>query len=233
MELETRNHVLVIFAKAPLVGQVKTRLCPPLSLTEAAELARCFLVDTVERAYHLPGVQVVLAITPAESEQLFRSLLPFPVEYLAQRGTSLGEREHNTFVDLLQRGATRVVLIGSDIPTLPLSHLQEAFHHLEDARCDVVFGPSNDGGYYLVGMRALHPELFENIPWSTSSVMTETLVQTQKHGLNIALVPAWHDVDDKDDLARLASEMAQPDNAIQAPRTRAFLKQLSFLQFGE
>ena len=219
-------NALVIFAKAPLVGQVKTRLCPPLSPETAAELARCFLVDTVERACRLPTVKVYLAITPAESEPLFRSLLPFPVEYLAQRGTSLGEREHNSFVDLFQHGATRMVLIGSDIPTLPLSHLQEAFQHLEDARGDAVFGPSSDGGYYLVGMRVLHPELFENISWSTSSVMADTLAQAEKHGLNVTFVPPWHDVDDKDDLARLVAELSRPDGHLHAPRTSAFLTQM-------
>ena len=219
-------NILVIFAKAPLVGQVKTRLSPPLSLIEAAELARCFLVDTVERACHLPTVRVYLAITPAESEPLFRALLPFPIEYIAQHGASLGEREHNIFVDLQQHGATRIVLIGSDIPTLPLSHLQKAFQHLEDAHCDAVFGPSSDGGYYLVGMHALHPQLFENITWSTSSVMAETLAQAQKHGLNVALVPTWYDVDDKDDLARLVAELSQPDGHVHAPRTKAFLTQL-------
>ena len=223
------SDVLVIFAKAPLAGQVKTRLCPPLSLAEAAELARCFLVDTVERACRLPGAQVVLAITPAGSEPLFRTLLPFPVEYLAQRGASLGEREHNVFADLLRRGATHVVLVGSDIPTLPLPHLREAFRSLEGTRCDAVFGPSGDGGYYLAGMRALHPELFENITWSTSSVMAETLAQAQRHGLDVALVPPWHDVDDKDDLARLVVELRQPDGDTRAPRTSAFLTQLGLL----
>ena len=223
------SNALVIFAKAPLVGQVKTRLCPPLSPEAAAELARCFLVDTVERACRLPTVKVYLAITPAESEPLFRSLLPFPVAYIAQRGISLGEREHNSFVDLLQHGATRMVLIGSDIPTLPLPHLQEAFQHLEDARGDAVFGPSSDGGYYLVGMRVLHPELFEHISWSTSSVMADTLAQAQKHGLNVTLVPPWHDVDDKDDLFRLVAELRQSDSDSQAPRTKTILTRLGLL----
>jgi uncharacterized protein len=222
------SNALVIFAKAPLVGQVKTRLCPPLLPEEAAELARCFLVDMVERACRLPTVQVYLAITPAESEPLFHSLLPFPVEYVVQRGVSLGEREYNVFDDLLQRGATCIVLIGSDIPTLPLSHLQEAFNHLEDSRGDAVFGPSSDGGYYLVGMRVLHPELFENIPWSTPSVMAETSAQARKHDLNITFVPSWHDVDDKDDLSRLVIELRHNSNT-HAPRTKACLVRLGLL----
>jgi len=133
------------------------------------------------------------------------------------------------FEDLLQRGATRIVLIGSDIPTLPLSHIQEAFYHLEDSHCDAVFGPSSDGGYYLVGMRALHPELFENIPWSTSSVMAETSAQARKHNLNVALVPSWHDVDNKDDLSLLVIELRQPNSDTHVPRTKAFLVRLGLL----
>src|SRR5581483_5043371 len=141
------SSVLVIFAKAPTAGQVKTRLCPPLTPAQAAELARCFLIDTVERACTLPSIQVYVAFTPAESENIFRTLLPFPVHYLPQRGNSLGERELNVFLDLQERGASRIVLIGSDIPTLPLAHLLEAFTALEDSQCDAVFGPSSDGGY--------------------------------------------------------------------------------------
>lgn len=194
----------------------------------AAELARCFLIDTVERACRLPTVQVYLAITPTESEPLFRSFLPFPVAYFAQRGTSLGEREYHSFVDLHQHGATRMVLIGSDIPTLPLAHLQEAFQHLEDERGDAVFGATRDGGYYLVGMRTPHPELFEHIAWSTPSVMADTRAQAERHGLALSFVPPWHDVDDKDDLARLATELRHPDSAAHAPRTKVFLTRLGF-----
>lgn len=222
-------NALVIFAKAPLVGQVKTRLCPPLSPEAAAQLAQCFLIDTVERACRLPSVRVFLAITPAGSEPLFRALLPFPVDYLVQRGESLGEREHNVFVDLLRRGATSIVLIGSDIPTLPLSHLQGAFHHLEDARTDAVFGPSRDGGYYLVGMRTLHSELFEHISWSTSSVMADTRAQAKQHGLHVTFVPPWYDVDNKDDLERLVAELRQPNSAARASKTKACLTRLGLL----
>jgi len=111
-------NALVIVAKAPVVGQVKTRLCPPLSTAEATELFRCFLIDTVARACTVPGVQACLAFTPADSEEIFRALLPFPVRYLPQRGNSLGERLVHIFADLLQDGFTRVVIMDSDSPTL-------------------------------------------------------------------------------------------------------------------
>jgi len=220
------SDALVIFAKAPVVGQVKTRLCPPLSLTEAAELAGCFLIDTVVQANALSGVQVYLAFTPPESEPIFRALLPVAVEYIPQRGDSLGERELNIFTDLFQRKHSCIVLIGSDIPTLPITYIQEAFTRLENEQCDAVFGPSQDGGYYLVGARAAHQMLFENITWSTSMVLTETIAQAHRHGLNIALLPSWYDIDDKDDLRRLAAELDQSHESSSAPRTQEFLIRL-------
>lgn len=219
-------NALAIFAKAPVAGEVKTRLCPPLAPAEAAELSRCFLVDTVERACTLATVQVYLAITPVESEPAFRALLPFPVQYIPQRGESLGEREVNVFADLLGQGFSSVVLIGSDIPTLPLAHLRAAFMQLEDPRCDAVFGPSHDGGYYLVGMRAVHRELFQHIAWSTSQVLAQTLAQARRHRLHVLLVPSWYDVDTAEDLRRLAADLGQRIGPEDAPRTRAYLTRL-------
>lgn len=219
------RNVLAIFAKAPVVGQVKTRLCPPLSPAEATELFRCFLTDTVARVCSLSDVQVYLAIAPTDSEPLFRSLLPFPVRYLPQRGDSLGEREVNLFIDLLGNGFDRVVLIGSDIPTLPLAHLRAAFTRLADPQCDAVFGPSSDGGYYLVGMRAVHRALFEDITWSTPQVLEQTLTQARRHGLSVSLVPPWYDIDTEEDLYRLARELSQGIGD-GAPRTQACLMQL-------
>lgn len=219
-------NALVIAAKAPVVGQVKTRLCPPLSAADATELFRCFLVDIAARACTVPDVQVCLAFTPADSEELFRNLLPFPLRYLPQRGHSLGERLVNIFADLCKDGFTRVVIIGSDSPTLPTAYLQEAFSALEDPTQDAVFGPSRDGGYYLVGARAVYPELFENITWSTSAVMGETLAQARHHDLNVALLPVWYDVDNGADLRKLAAELDRLDDDAAVPRTQAFLTQL-------
>jgi rSAM/selenodomain-associated transferase 1 len=223
------SSVLAIFAKAPLVGQVKTRLCPPLSPEKATELYRCFLLDSVARACSLPDVDVCLAFTPADGEPLFRELLPFPLRYLPQRGASLGEREANVFTDLLQAGYERVVIVGGDIPTLPLAHLDNAFTLLADPQNDVVIGPSADGGYYLLGARRLHPMLFENITWSTVTVFAETLAQAQLAGLQVAQVPVWYDVDEKDDLQKLIAELTPRGNMARAPRTRAVLERLGLL----
>lgn len=217
----------MIFAKAPVAGRVKTRLCPPLSPAEAAELSGCFLVDTVERACSLSGVQVYVAITPPDSEPTFRAFLPAAVHYVPQRGESLGEREANLFVDVLGLGFSGVVLIGSDIPTLPLGHLRAAFTQLADPQCDAVLGPSYDGGYYLVGMRAVHRELFENIAWSTSQVLAQTLAQARRHRLHVSLLPPWYDVDTLEDLQRLVDDLSRNGGAADAPRTRAYIERLA------
>ena len=212
-------NALAIFAKAPVAGQVKTRLCPPLTPEQAADLSRCFLLDTAERMCRLDAVQVFLAITPADSQPLFRSLLPFPVRYQPQRGASLGERQMNTLHDL----------IGSDIPSLPAAHVQAAFRRLEDPGCDAVFDPSRDGGYYLVGVREVHRPLFENIAWSTPQVLQQTLEQARRHGYAVALVPSWYDVDTPQDLLRLASETrGREGEQDDAPRTRQALARLGF-----
>jgi rSAM/selenodomain-associated transferase 1 len=220
------RNALVIVAKAPVVGHVKTRLCPPLSAAKATELFRCFLADTVARACTVPEVQVCLAFTPADSEDLFRALLPFALRYLPQRGLSLGDRLVNIFSDLLREGFRRVVIMDSDSPTLPTAYVQEAFTLLSDPTYDAVFGPCSDGGYYLVGARAVHHGLFENITWSTSAVLAETLAQARLHGLKIALLPAWYDVDNGADLHKLAAELSQPGGHDGVPRTQAFLTQL-------
>ena len=222
------SNVLVIFTKAPIEGQVKTRLCPPLTPAQAAELARCFLTDTVERACSLSDVQVYIAFTPPDSESLFRLLLPFSVEYIPQRGNSLGERELNVFHDLQQQGARNIVLIGSDIPTLPLTHLQEAFTMLKDSHCDTVFGPTSDGGYCLIGMRYPHRPLFENIAWSTATVLSDTLTQADRHQLTVKLLPPWYDIDHESDIYRLATDLSQLEDTSVAPRTWALLSRLGF-----
>ena len=222
-------NALVIFAKWPLPGQVKTRLCPPLRPDQAAELARCFLLDTVERVSRIEEVQVWVAFTPAESELRFRTLLPASVRYLPQRGNDLGERELNIFIDLFEKAAPRVAIMGSDIPSVPLAYLRSAFDLLKNPDCDAVLGPSRDGGYYCIGAqagRAGLPALFEHIEWSTEKVMQQTLRQARLHNLNIRLIPRWYDVDTVEDMRKLAEQLQDIPKEEDAPRTRNFLNRL-------
>ncbi|HIC90401.1 MAG TPA: glycosyltransferase, partial [Anaerolineae bacterium] len=143
------KEALVIMAKAPLPGQVKTRLCPPLSPEEAGRLCRCFLQDIVRLVLQLADVDFHLAYHPPWAEPILRPLIPPSFQLWPQEGEGLAERMLHACDQLFCQGYSRIVIIGTDSPTLPLSYLQEAFAWLRQPEVDVVLGPSEDGGYYL------------------------------------------------------------------------------------
>ena len=214
------HTAVVIMAKMPCPGQVKTRLCPPLTPWQAASLYRAFLCDKIAQVRTLTAVRLAIAYTPASGEAFFRELAP-DFTLVPQQGTDLGERLIHSLEYFLNLGDTDVMAIDSDTPTLPTHYLQQAIDLLTKPAVDVVMGPSDDGGYYLIGMRALHRELFVEMPWSTSVVLPETVRRVQALGLNIARLPEWFDVDTPEDLARLHTTLSQTVG--EAPRqTRQF-----------
>jgi len=218
-DLTAMETVVAIMAKAPRPGEVKTRLCPPLAPEEAADLARAFVLDAVERVAGVDRSAVVIAFAPAEAAGEFRALAP-GVSLIPQRGGDLGERMAGVFEDLQAAGARRVVLMGTDAPTLPRAHVDEAVRRLA-GDADVVLGPSEDGGYHLIGLGAPHPELFRDMAWSTPAVLAETRARARIRGLRVAELPAWFDVDTGLDLERLERELAAADGG--ARHTRAAL----------
>ena len=213
--------VVTIMAKAPRAGVGKTRLCPPLSPDEAAGLYRCFLLDTIDRIRALEGASVAIAHAAATDRAFFEDACPELV-LVAQHGPDLGTRLANVFDQLFGRGFRAVLAMGADTPTLPGEFLRRALDALADPRLDLALGPTEDGGYYLIGLRAPRPELFEGIPWSTSRVFDETMRRARAVTLNVAVLPRWYDVDTIDDLRRLRASLAGPAGA-DAPRTRDFL----------
>ena len=217
---------LIIFAKAPIPGEVKTRLCPPLLAREAAKLAEAFLLDEVETFSTLPGCRVSVAFTPADAAPLFRRLLGEQmVPWLAlQSPGDLGNRLHTAFAAACPSWWP-VAVIGSDSPDLPPGLLEEAFRTLEEDAADVVVGPTVDGGYYLVAARQAHPALFRGIPWSTPAVLAATVERAEQAGLRVRLLPLWEDVDEIDDLYRLRDRL-QGAPPLVAPRTRAVIRSL-------
>jgi hypothetical protein len=197
------NTVAVaIMAKAPRAGAVKTRLCPPLVAAEAAALYRCFLLDKIAAVRALAGAQPVVAYTPDEARAEFAALAP-DFSLVPQHGPDLGARLHATLAGLLAAGHPGAVAVDSDTPTLPGEFLQQAVDCLARPGPDVVLGPTEDGGYYLIGVRAAHRALFDAVPWSTSAVLEVTLRQAAAAGLQAVCLPAWFDVDTPDDLQRL------------------------------
>jgi hypothetical protein len=192
--------LLIIFAKQPSPGQVKTRLCPPLSPRGAARLYGQFLEDVLEEMARLPRIKLALAYTPASARSFFRNLAPPGVRLVAQAGKDLGERLQMAFNWGFAEGAGTVLIRNSDSPDLPGSLVMEAWTVLEQGPARVALGPCPDGGYYLVGLRRPQPELFQGITWSGSTVLAATLAQAQKSGLPVQLLPPWPDLDTFDDL---------------------------------
>lgn len=213
---------IAVMAKAPQAGQVKTRLVPPLSQEEAADLYRCLLLDKLLQISQLPGVDSYVAYTPGEAGPLMRELAPQSFTLIPQSGSDLGDRLHRLSAILLEKGHPGVMIVDSDTPTLPTAYLLEAIERLQSKITDLVLGPAEDGGYYLVGLKRPCRALFDGIQWSSPSVLTETLQRASAQRLRVATLPSWFDVDTADDLHRLRLDLATNGNAL-APHTRAFL----------
>ena len=211
---------IVIMAKVPSPGQVKTRLCPPLSPGQAAGLYRAFLCDKITQVRTLTTARPAIAYTPASGEDFFADVAP-DFTLMAQQGADLGERLVHCLGSFLTMGYTGVLVIDSDTPTLPTSFLQQAIELIASPDVDIVLGPSADGGYYLIGMRALHRELFADMPWSTSAVLPETVRRAEARGLKVAWLPSWFDVDTPEDLQRLRAALAQTEG-VEPQQTRQF-----------
>ncbi len=213
-------NALLVIAKQPAPGRTKTRLTPPLSPEQAAALYECFLRDTLNLVRRLPGVTPAIAYLPADARAYFAELAP-DFRLVLQDGRSLGERLDNALTHFLAAGYRQVAIINSDAPTLPLGHLAAAFDALA-AGADVVLGPSDDGGYYLIGLKRPAPRLLREVQMSTPTVLADTLALAAEEGLCVELLPSWYDVDDAESLARLRHELANAPADV-AARTRSYL----------
>jgi len=225
-ENNLNRTALVLFVKAPRPGEAKTRLAASLGAARAAALYRCFLGDLVARAGTWPAVDLFLAYTPAEAaEELSTLLAPWKdrFRFFPQQGPDLGQRLRHACAELFGRGYQRVVFLGSDSPDLPDEMIREGFLRLETS--DVVLGPTTDGGYYLIGTKALHPALFEGIAWSTPQVFAQTIARAEEVGLSVDILPQWYDVDTAADLHSLRARLrTQPVGAGPCPRTAEWLR---------
>jgi uncharacterized protein len=208
------DDALVLFAKAPIPGQVKTRLCPPLTGDEAASLHGSFVLDALERsgqaairgvAKHALRFDRFLACSPSSDHVFFKVLEERNgVRLIDQIGDDLGARMEHAFAEMFRIGYQRAVIVGTDLPALPESIYEESFTLL--VRHDLVLGPSLDGGYYLIGLSRTAPELFRHIPWSTPDVLSRTQTKAHALGLTTALLQQQRDVDTIDDVLALIQE---------------------------
>lgn len=242
---------LAVMTKAPEAGRVKTRLVPPLTPEEAAELNKCFLRDTAatistacsrrlmddagntrqtrhSHASHSEAAtaraSAIAVYTPVGAESTYDNILPADFSLLPQRGDKFGERLYFAVEDLFKCGFPSVCLIDSDSPTVPAENFAEAVQLLSAREDRVVLGPSDDGGYYLIGVNKPHRHLFEQMDWSTERVFNQTIQRATEIGLGVKLLPSGYDVDDDSSLRRLCNELlADTTSADIAPYTRKFL----------
>ena len=216
------DKALIVVAKEPVAGQTKTRLCPPFTFESAAAFYRCLLRDSLALMARFELADHTIAYTPAGARDYFARLSPNGFLLVEQVGANLGERLVNALSQHFDQGYRRVVIMNSDGPTLPLACLEEAFSGLD--RADVTLGPGHDGGYYLIGMKRLHREVFEGIDWSTERVIPQTLAICHRLGITVHQLPEWYDVDVADDLERLRRDLEKEPGL--APHTWDFLQGL-------
>ena len=206
---------LVLFAKAPIPGQVKTRLCPPLTPDEAASLHGSFVLDSLERSkaaiqQQKLSLDRILACAPSAAHVFFKILGErHGVRLIDQLGDDLGSRMDQAVSTLCAEGYRRLLIVGTDLPSLPLSIYRDALAQLD--RHPVVLGPALDGGYYLLGLTQPAPELFDRIPWSTAEVLKATLARAEAAGLTVGQLQPWRDVDTVEDLRFIIQEAKQDE----------------------
>jgi uncharacterized protein len=223
MAAERRERALGIFAKWPAPGQVKTRLALSTSATWAAQVASAFLEDTLGRVAVL-DVRRLLVFSPPQSEAFFAGITRGRASLVPQGDGDLGARLERFILRELTTGP--VVVIGTDSPTLPLGHIEDAFVALEEA--DVVLGPATDGGYYLIGCRRPVPSLFAGIDWGGERVLTQSVQRLDDPAWRLAVLPPWYDVDSLEDWRMLCGHLfalrrAGMDPGV--PRTEALARE--------
>jgi len=208
---------LIIFAREPLVGTVKTRLARDLgSHRIATDLYAAMLADVLATAATLDDTRLLLFWALENGTVPAASPLP-RLEMFEQQGKDLGERMAYAFEKALAGGCETCCIIGSDAPDLPPDYIRQAFGLLEREEAEAVFGPAADGGYYLLGLRRMPQRLFEDIAWSSDQVLRTSLERARLCGLNTALLPPWRDIDTAEDLEAFLERPTRDT----APRTLA------------
>jgi uncharacterized protein len=216
------QKALLVMAKRPFPGNTKTRLTPLFDADAAADLYACFLQDVLDLVRRVPHVTPFIAYSPldAETAAYFQALAP-DFQLIPQVGDTLGERLDVVLSHCSHNGYAQVAAMNSDSPHLPAAYVADAFARLDNPATDVVFGPCEDGGYYLIGWKRPYPSLVRDVQMSTDHVLDDTLAIAAAARLNVSLLPAWYDVDEADDLLRLQAVLAADPTL--APHTHQFL----------
>ena len=222
-----------IICKAPKPGQTKTRLIPRLGPERAAALAQAFLIDlatTIDGAAAVADCKGYAVCSPDSAAAELAAVLPASFDYVVLTDPDLGRVLDGATDELLSRGHESAILVNGDSPTLPAALLIETITTLRQPGERVVFVPALDGGYSIVGLNRRVPEIFADIPWSTSDVMRRSLEQAERHAVPTKVLSPWYDIDDEESLDWLIAELrgAPPAGLVlkgaEAPTTRRVLE---------
>ena len=192
------DNALVIFIKNPVKGKVKTRLAAAIGDDMALEIYQKLIGHTLNMVKNVAADKFIYF---SDSVDETIGYVNTPVHKVVQSGNDLGEKMNNAFAQLFKSGYTRVVIVGTDCPGINENILEKAFGELNNS--DVVIGPATDGGYYLLGMKEMHNDLFEKIAWSTAIVLHSTIERCNTNNLSYSLLKALSDVDEEADLVHL------------------------------
>jgi rSAM/selenodomain-associated transferase 1 len=221
--VSTRS-ALILFARDPVPGKVKTRLLPEWDAGQVCGLYRCFLEDTLRTLDQVEVDRRFVGVHPAPASGFFDGPAQQEYRLFEQQGEDLGDRMRRAFADRFAEGFDRVLIIGADSPSLPVDYLNRA---LASAR-DMMLGPSTDGGYYLIGMNRKVHDVFSGVPWGTSGVLGATGRHIARLGLSVEVLPPWYDVDVPEDVRFMKAhlDMLEQGGQERAPTTRGYLNQL-------
>jgi rSAM/selenodomain-associated transferase 1 len=222
------HNAVIVFCKPPVAGRVKTRLIGALSARQAAEVHEACAQDTIAMVRAVPGVQrwLYVAASRGTAQNLAKRMrLHENWKIVTQRGADLGERMRNAIDEQLRAGAEKVVIVGTDSPWIGRERIQRALHLLD--KTDVVLGPSEDGGYYLIAARRIVAESFSRIPWGTAAVLPKTLRALRATRTSFRLLQRDFDLDRPGDLRRVAQRAAR--GTLRAPALTRWVRESSRL----
>jgi hypothetical protein len=215
------KRAIIIMAKAPIPGAVKTRLEKVLSPGQCAALAECLLADAVRKAQTFQS-QLIIAYSPADRRAQFERFAGENIILTAQAEGDLGARMLAAFEFAFRQGAEAVVMTGTDSPTFPADYIEQAFEHLE-LETDAVLGKTADGGFFLIGLRKFDARIFAGVRWSSHETFEQVFRNLHQFDWHLREVPSWYDVDTPADLEKLVTELRHNSNAQRrAPQTFAW-----------
>jgi len=214
-----QRPAIIVMTKVPGFADVKTRLRPLLSESQSAELARCFLTDTITNLASVFEHRII-AFTPEEGRDAVETLVVGDHIYIPQRGDTLGERIDAAIADAFEMGFAPVIVIGTDSPTLPPEYVAQAFGHLQSHEDGAAIGPTDDGGFYLIGVSRPREGIFDGVTWSSDKTCEQTVANIKNIGdVDLLVLSRWYDVDEPADLVRMIAEIDSDEAARDRART--------------